>query len=289
MLSSMDSQYSIVLVIKELTHHNGVEHNNLERFMQVGMETYEKYLDKDSIHEFIVVAPAADIKNIQHKLTTKFPSWPWKFIVEDAIVLRTLSNGWAKQQTAKFAVANLVKTSHYLIIDDDTYLTKPFAFDNLFHNGKAILNKCQIDFPFFFFWSSQIAKADYDMVQYAPFHMAITPEIFVTQRVKDLVKWLEGEYGDRMQWQQHLANNKFTEYCTYWIYLMKLGAHTEEYACDDDAPCLYNHATTGPEHDLRLQVKRSFTDNANSYFSFVQTSLPFSNKQVIDEIRRYMK
>lgn len=283
-----NNKYSIVLVIKETTHHNGVEHNNLERFMQIGMMTYEKYLDKESIEDFFIIAPASDVKSIQTKLTAKYPNWPWKFVVEDAIVSKNLPSGWAKQQTAKFAIAQLVKTSHYLIIDDDTYLTKPFSYNNLFHNGKCILNKCQIDFPFFFFWSSQIAKADYDMVQYAPYHMAITPEAFVTQRVKDLVKWLEGEYGDRMQWQLHLANNKFTEYCTYWIYLMKLGVHTQEYACEDDAPCLYNYATTGPEHNLALQVKKSFIDNKNHFFSFVQTSLPITNKQVLAEVRKYV-
>lgn len=284
----MDQKYSIVLVIKEITHQNGVEHNNLDRFMQVGMVTYEKYMKRESVHEFIIVTPAADIKNVQARLTAKYPNWPWKFVVEDAIVLKTLPSGWAKQQTAKFAIAPLIKTKHYLIIDDDTYLTKPFEYSDLFYNGKAIMNKCQIDFPFFFFWSSQMAKADFDMVQYAPFHMAITPEIFVTSLVRDLIKWLEGEYGDRMSWQSHLANNKFTEYCLYWIYLMKLGVHSLEYACEQDAPSLYGHATTGPEHTLSVQVKKSFKDNGNYWFSFVQTSLPLSNAQVATEVKKYI-
>lgn len=282
-------KYSIVLVIKEFTHHNGVQHNNLERFMRIGMKTYEKYLDVLCVHEFLVVAPSSDIKSIQSKLLEKWPSWPWKFVVEDAIVLRSLSSGWAKQQTAKFAIAQLVQTPHYLIIDDDTYLTKPFSYANLFHNGKAILNKCQIDFPFFFFWSAQMAKVDYDMVQYAPFHMAITPEIFVTSRVRELVSWLESQYGDRMKWQQHLADNKFTEYCLYWIYLMNKGVHTLEYACEDDAPALYGYATTGPEHKLKPQVAKSFKDNTNYFFSFVQSSLPHTIDAVEKEVLSYIK
>lgn len=288
----LSQKYSIVLVIKEITHQNGVEHNNLDRFMQVGMVTYEKFLNRDDLHEFIIVAPASDLKNIQARLTAAHPNWPWKFVVEDAIVLKTLPNGWAKQQTAKFAVASIVKTPHYLIIDDDSYLTKPFSRQSLFHNGKVILNKCAIDFPMFFFWSCRVLKWDFDNVQYAPYHMAITPQVFITERVIDLVAWLESEYGDRMKWQQFLADNKFTEYTTYWQYLMKLGGGMklceELYACEEGAPAMYGFATTGPEHNLTLQVKRSFRENENYYFSFVQTSLPFSNKQVATEVRKYL-
>lgn len=288
----MDQKFSIVLVIKEITHQNGVEHNNLDRFMQVGMVTYEKFMDRRGLHEFIIVAPGSDIKNIQTRLTAAYGDWPWRFVNEDAIVLRSLPNGWAKQQTAKFAVAALIKTPHYLIIDDDTYLTKSFGRENLFHDGKLILNKCAIDFIMFFYWSARVLKSDFDKVQYAPYHMAITPQIFITDRVRELVGWLESAYGARMQWQQYLADNKFTEYTMYWQFLMTLGNGMslcqELYACEETAPAMYGYATTGPEHNLKLQVKRSFNDNDKHYFSFVQTSLPFSNKEVAAEVRKYL-
>ncbi len=291
-------QYSIVLVIKEITHINGAEHNNLDRFMQVGMVTYEKFLDREGLAEFIVIAPASDLKNIQARLTGAYPNWPWKFVVEDAVVLKTLPSGWAKQQTAKLSISGLVRTPHYLIIDDDTILTRPFKCEDMFYNGKVIFNKCAIDFVFFFYWSCRVLKWDFDKVQYAPYHLAITPQVLITEQVRDLVSWLEGEYGDRMQWQTHLANEKFTEYTLYWQWLMKradgMKLCEELYACEDDAPGMYGFATTGPEHNLALQVKRAFKDNmpregyGGHFFSFVQTSLPFTNKQVAAEVKKYL-
>jgi hypothetical protein len=281
-------KYSIVLVIKEYTHHAGVAHNNLERFMKIGMKTYEKYLNWNGVQDFFVVVPRPDVESVKTKLESGFLNVPWKVIAEDVLVSKKVPEGWAKQQTAKLAIASLVKTRHYLIIDDDTYLTKPFGVEDLLWNGKAIMNKCQIDFPFFFLWSAQCVDVDFDEVQGAPFHMAITPEIFVTDVVKDLVAYLEGKYGGRMQWQESLAANKFTEYCMYWTYLRKVGKHEALYACESEAPAVYGYPTSGPEHDLKAQVKRSFEENSGYHFSFVQSSLPFSTEQVAQEVLRYL-
>jgi hypothetical protein len=244
------------------------------------MRTYEKYLDLSSLHEFIVVTPREEVQKLSALLKNAYPSWPWKFIIEEALVSNRIPDGWAKQQTAKLAVANVVKTQHYLIIDDDTYLTKPFSYTNMFHNGKLIMNKTQIDFPFFFLWSAQVAQVDYDLVQNADYHMAITPEIFDTNIVKEIVNWLESEYGTQMKWQEYLAENKYTEYCLYWIYLIKTHRCHEVYASDADAPQVYGYPTSGPEHNLEEQVKKSFMNNEQHYFSFVQSSLQFTVPQV---------
>jgi hypothetical protein len=101
-----------------------------------------------------------------------------------------------------------------------------------------------------------------------------------------------------MQWQQYLADNKFTEYVAVWCYLIKKGGGMklcqELYACEEDAPAMYGHATTGPEHNMTLQIKRAFKDNMpregyrGHFFSFVQTSLPFTNKQVAAEVKKYL-
>lgn len=281
---------SIVLVLKEFTHANGASFNNLERFMRIGMRTYEKFLNLESVSDFFVIVPRGEFDRIKRVLHTEYPNWPWRVIMEDVIVSRNLPNGWAKQQTAKLAIAGLVKTSHYLIIDDDTYLTRPLSASDLFDShGRALMNKTQIDFPFFFLWSAQVIDVDFEKVQNAPYHMGITPEIFVTNVVKELVGFLETRYGSHMKWQEYLADHKFTEYCMYWSYLIKKGDSERErhYACDNTKQ-LFGFATTGPEHDMPLQVHKSFTENQNFYFSFVQSSLSHIVQDVEEQIMKHL-
>jgi hypothetical protein len=283
-----NEKYSIVLVIRLNTHHEGKLFDNLERFMRIGMISYEKYLVKEDIQDFFVVCPKKDIGYIRDKLQLTHPNFPWRFIDEDTLLYKGIPSGWAKQQTVKMAISKLIQTPTYLIIDDDTYLTKPFHASDIYYKDRVIMNKTMIDFPMFFLWSSQIAKVDYDEVQSQPFHMAITPEIFVTLAVKDLVKWLEMTYGANMKWQEFLCNHKYTEYCLYWIFLLKHKRTTMLYAVEEDAPSVYGNACTGAEHDLETQVRLSFQKNEKYWFSFVQSSLPYDVNKVEEVFKKYI-
>ena len=266
-------QFSVVLVIKNHSHDNATD--NFERFATIGMVTYEKYLDAASVKDFFIVTPSDEQKQLSDMLTKKWPSWPWKFVSEDKLLDKNISVGWARQQTAKLAVSMLVTTDHYLIIDDDTYLTRPFRYADMFDSdGKIIMNKTIIDFPFFFLWSNQVLKYDFDKVQSQDYHMAITPEIFVTQEVRGLVRFLVTTYGDSKQWQRFLADHKYTEYCLYWIWLIQQDKHKTLYAVSDEKS-LYGCDTTSASQDLSRNVAASFDPTANHYFSFVQTSIGY--------------
>lgn len=279
-------KYTIVMAIKQKTYDNT---NNFERFVRVSMPTYEAFLDVASVQEFIIIAPTDELKTFSHTLTSMWPSWPWRFVAEDKLLDKTLNEGWARQQTAKLAISMLVTTDHYLIVDDDTYLTRSFAYKNLFDNeGKVILTRTLIDFPFFFLWSNQVLQYDIEEVQKEPYHMAITPEIFVTSEARGLVKWLVSTYGDNKLWQKHLQNNKFTEYCLYWIWLIKQNKHKQLYSTSPDAHSMYGHATTSDVHDLKENIQKSFDSNEKHYFSFVQTSLGHPLDRIVNEIKPYL-
>lgn len=287
----MTGKISIVMVLKEFTHSNGASFNNLDRFMRIGMRTYKRFMNPDIVADFFVIVPKPDFDRIKRRLLAEYPEWPWRVIVEDVIVARTVPSGWAKQQTAKLAISSLVKTSHYLIIDDDTYLTRPLreAQELFDERGRARMNRCDIDFPFFFLWSSQVLGVEWDQVQDAPFHMAITPEIFVTDVVRDLVQVLEDKYGSHMKWQEYLAEHKFTEYCLYWIFLIKRGEREKWYAADGADVALYAFPTTGPEHDMPTQVRKSFSEGSDGHlFSFVQSSLSHTVYDVEEQILKYL-
>jgi hypothetical protein len=267
----MESKFTVLLVIKQHTH-NGVD--NFDRFIRIGMRTYETFLDVGSLHEFIIVTPAAEQERLSNILRSRWPSWPWRFVAEDKLIDKTISSGWGRQQTAKLAVAMLVTTECYLIIDDDTYLTRPFGIKDVKDvEGKVIMNRTLIDFPFFFLWSSQVLKCDFDKVQFEDYHMAITPEIFITSEVRGLIKWLVATYGDNKQWQRYLADHKYTEYCLYWIWLIMQEKHKKLYATSESSSSVYGYAVTSEDHDITVFVPNSFCDNEKHYFSFVQSSI----------------
>lgn len=268
--STGSRSFSIVLVIKKNTHDNVAD--NFERFVTIGMVTYEKYLNVAAVKDFIIVTTQEEQRELSDMLTAKWPTWPWKFVSEDKLLNKSIRAGWARQQTAKLAVSMLITTDHYLIIDDDTYLTRPFGYADLFDDdGKVIMNKTLIDFPFFFLWSNQVLKYDFDKVQSQEYHMAITPEIFITQEVRGLVRFLVTMYGDSKQWQRFLADHKYTEYCIYWIWLIQQDKHKTLYS--GGGKSLYGHETTNPAQDLRKNVAASFDPTGAHYFSFVQTSI----------------
>lgn len=282
MATNADTEFSIVMTIRPFSHHHGAEFNNLQRFMEIGMVTWERFFPKaerGGLKDFFVIAPKADVEFVQQKLKAQFSDWPWKVIHEDQLLHPGLPSGWAKQQTAKLAVSFLVQTELYLIIDDDTYLTKPFfgvaSLRDAEFGNKILMNRIPIDFPFFFLWSAQVLGYDFDKVQEYPYHMAITPEVFVTSEVRDLVKHLIDKYGDKKTWQVYLVNNKFTEYCLYWIWLIMRGKNQTLYVGPECPRSLYGNATTGPEHNLPARVEESFKNNKNYLFSFVQSSLPY--------------
>lgn len=280
---------SIVLVLKPFSHRTGEKYNNLDRFLKIGMMTYEKFLDVRSIEDFFVIVPTEDVDLVKKTLMERYPNYPWSVVNEMALLHASLPTGWARQQTAKLAISMLIKTSTYLIIDDDTYLTKPFTASDLRDpsNGKLIMNKTKIDFPFFFLWSAQVLKHDFEEVQDFPAHMAITPEVFVRDVVRDIVKWLIEEYGNQKKWQLHLYNNKYTEYCLYWIWLIKHKQAHDLYAIESPTS-VYGYATTGDEHDMSLQIMKSFRNNKNHWFSFVQSSLSHTVDDIYGQVKKYI-
>lgn len=290
-----DEQFTMVIALRAMSHHNGAEFNNIQRFIDIGMITFEHYMTKEgkaSLKEFLVIVPKSDVQLIQNVLTSAYPKWPWKVINEDTLLHPSIPPGWARQQTAKLAVSFLVQTDLYLIVDDDTYLTKPFQGAKDLREqgtGKVLMNRTQIDFPFFFLWSAQVLQCNFDTVQSAPFHMAITPEVFITSEVRELTNHLVSKYGDKKMWQVQIVNNKFTEYCMYWIWLIMKGKTEQLYANQKCPHQLYGYPTTGPEHDMEERVAKSFSDNAYHIFSFVQSSLPYPISKIKDAVLKHMQ
>lgn len=279
-------KYTIVLCLKGQTHREDAD--SVDRFIRIGLASYKKFMKLEDVHEIIVITPAKERASIDGRLRTAGPEFPWTVLGENELVDSSLTTGWAKQQTAKMAISKRIKTAIYLIIDDDTFAVRPFGIAQLMHGGRAKMNKTPIDFPFFFLWSAEVLGADFEgLVQPQPFHMAITPEIFVTEVVKNLIKTLEARHGAYPEWQKAIVNNKYTEYCVYWTHLLTLKKTDALYATSPDAPALYAAATTGADHDLASQLREAFAPEGTHIFSFVQTSLPHTTDEILRHITEW--
>jgi len=275
--------FTIVLCLKTTTHRQEID--IVDRFVRIGLASYKKHLRISDVAEFIVITPPKERAAIQTRLEEAAPEFPWTFVSENDVVESTLPQGWAKQQTAKLAIARRVKTPIYLLVDDDTFAVRPFGGDDLYENSALRMNTTPIDFPFFFLWSSEVLglqSTDYEtLVQPQPFHMAITPEIFVTSVVRDIIKVLETRHG--AHWQKAIVGNKFTEYGVYWIHLLM---QNKTHLYSKNAP-LYASATTSPDHNLEHQLKAAFdTNNSSHIFSFIQTSLPITTDEILEKMPR---
>lgn len=286
--------FSMVMAIKATTHMPGEAFDNLERFIRIGLRSYRLFLDRSELVDFFVITPGRELKNVSTRLTAAAPEFPWVFLDEDRILSSKLSSGWQRQQTSKLAIAHMVKTPYYLIVDDDTFLVRRFCFNDFFSGSddrRLILNTAEIDFPMWLLWSCQAGDIDVDVVQQEEEIMAITPEIFVTDEVRKLVGRLQKKYdgpgSEKNGWQIALGQNKFTEYTLYWSYLVSEGQAHKLY----DIKCrqkLYGAATTGPEHDMEQNMAQAFSPSANFFFSFVQSSLQIPFEKVERSIDRYL-
>lgn len=279
----MSDKYTVVMCLKNATHHNNT--NNIDRFVRIGLPSYLKFLDVSSVAEFVIICPKDDAETIDTKIVKQFPSIPWRVYNDTQLLHAGVTAGWARQQIAKLAISQLVRTDHYLLVDDDTILTKPFLYTDLFANDARLrLNKSDtMDFPFFFLWSNQLLDFDFDKVQDAKYYMGITPEIFHTQTVRDIVKYLVTRYGNTKLWQLKLQDNKFTEYGLYWIWLIKHGMIEKMYTTTDDAP-LYDFAVTDDSQNLKKQMEDAFRKDTSHHFTFVQSSLKYTVDDIVKVI-----
>ena len=214
-------QYTLVLPIKIHSY----AHDELRRFLQVQLRSLNKFLDISSVYEFLIICREKEIGIIQ-KALLKHPSpLPIRLIPETSIVTKKVianTSGWYLQQILKLAVANIVKTPLYLILDTDCFLTKAFTYNDLFHEGKIIVDTVPwTNEPYRWFWSMDIIDGVSFNELSAQLAISVTPQILVTDVVRQLLTYLYQKESS-LSWDEYLSSRKFTEFTLYWLFLLKI-------------------------------------------------------------------
>jgi len=272
------SKYSIVMPLK-------IDNlNSFKIFTEISLSLYNKYLETEFLDFFYIICPEQDISTIE-TYTNLFPSIPFKFINEEHLLHENIRSiqGWYKQQIIKLMISRIIETEYYLVLDSDLYLNQLLRKEDLFYNNK--IKYChqpwQTTNDKYYstnskWWtdSCNVLKYPVENLYEQRYLMGVTPQVLITEKVKDLLSHLQGMYGS--EWQKIICEMKFTEYTLYWLYLMKNNL-TDLYTIegkqlwkhDLDRNILYYQS----EDEVKKIIKRSINDK-DTYFSVVQSYLP---------------
>lgn len=292
-LNNISLKYSIIMPLKIN------ETNSFKIFTEIGLPLYDKFLESEYLESFYIICPVQDIK-ILSKYTDKYPHIPFKFIKEDYIIHKNISdiNGWLKQQIIKIATASIITTEYYLIVDSDMYLNQKLRYEDLFQNSKVKYSYepyQELNNKYYStnseWWKNSAKIIDYPITDLYKdkYLMGVTPQIFITDKVKELVKYLILRYGK--DWQKIICDMKFSEYTLYWLFMLK-NNYTQLYTIegyplwnhDLERNILYYHT----EEEQKIIAKKSVLEN-KSYFSVIQSYLPVNVDLMKFEIFKILK
>lgn len=293
-LLNRDLKYSIIMPLKI----NSL--NSCKIFTEISLPLYDKFLETEYLDSFLIICPSNDIEYIS-KYTNKYPYIPFRFVNEEDILDKNINdvNGWLKQQVIKLRIYSLIKTKHYLVMDSDIYLNQPFKYSDIYHEGK-IKYSCEpwqeVNNKYYStnsnWWKSSCLIINYPIEKIYDDKklMGVTPQIFIKDKVEELIKFLEITYGK--DWQKIICNMKFTEFTLYWLFLLKNNDTTNLYT--QDGYPLWNHDLDrnilyyGSEEEHKIITKNSITQNI-TYFSVIQSYLPVNIDLMKNEIFKIIK
>jgi hypothetical protein len=289
----MSLKYSIILPLKIN------ETNSFKIFTDISLPLYNKFLETEYLDSFFIICPVQDIK-ILSNYTDKYPHIPFKFIKEDYIIHKNIRgiNGWLKQQIIKLSIAPIITTEYYLIVDSDMYLNQKLCYEDLFQDRKLKYSYepyQELNNKYYStnseWWKNSLKIINYPLNKLTEdkYLMGVTPQIFITDKVKELIKYLTLSYGEN--WQKIICDMKFSEYTLYWLFMLK-NNYTHFYTIDGyplwnhdlERNILYYHT----EEEQKIIVNKSVLEN-KSYFSVIQSYLPVNVDLMKFEIFKILK
>lgn len=254
-------KYSIVLPIKILQDAPPIRPTNgFILFKFIGLPSYRKFLDLSDLEEFILISPKKELPILEDLLSKQEEKIPFRLVAEETLLSRNVSEerGWLKQQILKLAVCSIVKTDHYLLLDSDLFLTKPFSAVDIFRGEKVLYHSepWQTENSDRYSVNSEwwINSATILNQKELPTEklMSVTPQVLITKVVKELVEYItkiiipDPKNIDIDLWQKFLCERNFTEFTLYWIYLLKTNRTN-----------LYEETKTLWAHDHEVNVLRT--------------------------------
>ena len=254
-----------------------------EIFVEKLLPRYVTYLDPSEIQEFIVICPQAVLENVKSKLS----GFNFVFYTDESIC-NIETNVRMKQQIIKLAICTHVKTEHYLIIDDDLIITKPLRFSDFFDDQQRIYYSHES-------WPTNVTDFATNTSQWqlslvcSGLHpnsligcknlMGVTPQLMITRIVHQMIHSLS---NPNIPWMAKMSMMRCTEYCLYWIYLLKtLRTHyyapcNKFFAMDNDINVLVEGLT---QQQVCDKITKGLTDKQYT-FTVVQSWINYPKEWI---------
>lgn len=281
-----------------ICRHTHSKCNELERFKNIGLVSFHKYLDPEVVHEFLIISPKDQLLLIKNELAPII-GYPVRFISDESLLGKATKmtvDSWYKQQLIKLAVATAVQTEHYMTIDTDIFLTRRLHAKDIFRRGGKLLMTLDRYHQHTGWWERsraqlQLSKSVFRGNEWV---IQVTPQVLITKKVIDLLTHLEGLWGT--EWREHLLEHKFTEYTLYWTYLKVYGG-IEKYRVRPGLSLMGNGlwyeaqpvANQTKLEALEAHVKNAFTNNAKYFFSLVQSNINgYTLQEILPIVQKYL-
>jgi len=283
----MENKYSIVLPTRGLG-------DTYELFLKYALPLYETYVNEEEIFEFVIICPRNNIEKVKEDTKkSKFNIIIYnddEFINDEMIEMKNW--GHQHQQIIKILISLYIKTKYYFIIDDDMFLTKKLNFSDLFDEEEKIYYGYEEwpepnsgkSYQSHHVWLEGACKTigiDIDYLKKEKCIMGVTPQLFITDKVKELIIFL----GSSINVAKAILLTTANEFGLYWCYLIKtnntkLYIPNNKYFTYDNSIHVLHHYSN---EDLISRVYNGFLLKRN-YFVVIQSHLKYPNYLVSSAI-----
>lgn len=191
-------------------------------------------------------------------------------------------SGYFKQCLLKLYVARQIQTTHYLLLDSDLYVNRPFEFSEFFNeDGEIVL--------FIYDASQHLDKTQYDTCCHVKwlydtltyinkdpktvlwkFHYGVTPALMIADEVKQMLNTLETNHPTFVK--DFVTGNIGTEYMHYYIHV------NGKYLYNDTVTKTFCSGLWNPDEPVS-QLRKTDT------FWIIQSNLNMNNDEVLQFVR----
>jgi len=251
-------------------------HNNIERFFRIGWKSLEHFINWDDVDTFFIIIPKVDYEEVVSKVKCA----KIRIIFEEDLLKYPIQK-YSIQMLSKLLISKYVKTTHYLVIDDDVILLRPFGYKDMFVHNKVRFTPDTTYNENWWRSSAIVLKMDYVKPKIL---MSVTPQILITSEVKKLINHLETLYDD-WEYTMMTVKHRWSEYTLYWLYIDEKKLYRRsKIPLSDNATNIWFY-----NGNLKENIKKLF-ENKKQYFGVIQSNVPEHNYTVIEkEVKDYMQ
>jgi hypothetical protein len=168
---------------------------DLRRLTQINLRSLERFFERELLGKVVIAARAEEVHLIEQAVRKSGCTLPVEVIPETGILpgfSRLGGIGWFRQQVLKIFAYRAIDSRYVILLDDDVLMTRPTGRNELVMGGRLVMSHLHADgFRQYFDSSCPLLGYDRSLISAEQRVINVTPEIMVTQELKNLVNELQ--------------------------------------------------------------------------------------------------